>query len=215
MVMELGHHGDVLSYMNESNKRGHYDATLVRRALLQVSRALAYLEQNLVAHRDIKPENIVLDDKLDAKLTDFGWAVWCRPSQWHQTFCGTAEYCPPEIASKSRSCYDPRFIDRWMLGVLIIELSLGATPFQPQGADDDYYDYVALEMVSAFTSVNQLKLPRDVKDLVGELLLVDPHSRKSAEWASGQPFFGVNEISPSSSPTVAQRRQLFQTDGYV
>lgn len=211
--MELGSRGDIRSYLYNSKKRGNHDLSLVRRVLVQTSQALSYLEQSLVAHRDIKPENIVLNENLDAKLTDFGWAVWCRPSQWHQTFCGTAEYCPPEIATIR--CYDPRFIDRWMLGVLIVELTVGATPFAPQeeDVDDECYETIALANVNAFGSVDQLNLPHDVKNLVAQLLVVDPYSRRSAQWVTRHPFFGVQEIPPTSLPMEAHCRRLFQGEG--
>jgi serine/threonine protein kinase len=218
LVLELALHGDVLSYFQYLRKRGRRpDQTVVRQILVQTSRALAYLEQRLVAHRDIKPENIVVTDSLEAKLTDFGWAVWCRPGQWQTTFCGTAEYCPPEIARKGSLWYDPRFVDRWMLGVLIIELTTGSTPFNPKVEDDDTFNLRALEMISSFRSVNQLKLPRDVMELVSELMVIEPHNRKSAEWAMTHPYFGgvSNNETPArvdSSPTVAQRRQLFKNE---
>jgi serine/threonine protein kinase len=217
IVLELAFHGDVISYFRHLRKRGRRpDRTVIRRILAQTCRALAYLEQCQVAHRDIKPENIVITDSLEAKLADFGWAVWCRPHEWQTTFCGTVEYCPPEIARPGPLCYDPRFVDRWMLGVLIVELTTGSTPFNPKVDDDPTFNLMALQMIGSFRSVHQLALPREVMELVSELMVIEPHNRKSAEWALAHPFFdGVHHDTrhTASSPTVAPRRQFFENEG--
>jgi len=47
----------------------------------QLFEALQHVHRQGVVHRDIKPENILLDDALDIKLTDFGFASVLKPNQ--------------------------------------------------------------------------------------------------------------------------------------
>jgi len=50
-----------------------------------------------IIHRDLKLENIMIDDRNNIKLIDFGFAVVSEPGQKLRTMCGTPSYMAPEL----------------------------------------------------------------------------------------------------------------------
>jgi PAS domain-containing serine/threonine kinase len=59
--------------------------------------AVSYLHKHSILHRDIKDENVILNEVFQIKLIDFGAAAYMDPVKLFGTFCGTLEYCSPEV----------------------------------------------------------------------------------------------------------------------
>lgn len=71
----------------------------------QVLLALAHLhQQEGIVYRDVKPDNILISDRDEAKLTDFGLAKIVPSGGRRMSFCGTAGFFPPELSLDGDGC---------------------------------------------------------------------------------------------------------------
>ena len=130
IVTELVTGGELYDHIIKVKRLKERQAADVIRQLLL---ALNYMHQQNIAHRDIKPENILLapeenDDpeKLNLKLTDFGFAVYYRPESGLRQVLGSPLYMAPEIVRQSP--YD-KAVDIWAVGVIAHILLSGCPPF--------------------------------------------------------------------------------------
>lgn len=88
---------------------------------------LQYLNSKRVAHRDLKLENILVDNDLNLKVADFGFATYKNISKL-QSYRGTKTYMAPEI--KDSKTYDGRQVDIFSVGVILFIIVMGIFPFQ-------------------------------------------------------------------------------------
>lgn len=88
---------------------------------------MRYLHEIQVCHRDIKLENIIIDERSNLKLIDFGFSVCTPPESKLKVFCGTPSYMAPEIVLKKE--YSGFATDVWAMGVVLHLLLTGSYPF--------------------------------------------------------------------------------------
>ncbi|MBC8095984.1 MAG: protein kinase [Akkermansiaceae bacterium] len=105
------------------------------RLIATVSRAVHHAHQRGVLHRDIKPGNILLDDKGQPFVADFGLArrVEAEASQTASgSPLGTPAFMSPEQAMGEKSITTAT--DVWGLGAVLYSLIAGHAPFQGKDA---------------------------------------------------------------------------------
>ena len=67
----------------------------------QVASALAHLHAHGIIHRDLKPENLLLDQKKNIKIIDFGASSTFKIKQKLTEKTGTPYYIAPEVLKKN------------------------------------------------------------------------------------------------------------------
>ncbi|EOA33984.1 hypothetical protein CARUB_v10021478mg [Capsella rubella] len=115
--------GNLEDFIKERTKPA-MEWKVLHKIALDVARALAYLHEQCspkVLHRDIKPSNILLDDKFNAYLSDFGLSKLLGTSQSHVTtgVAGTFGYVAPEYAM---TCRVSEKADVYSYGIVVLEL---------------------------------------------------------------------------------------------
>ncbi|KAF3553019.1 hypothetical protein F2Q69_00010598 [Brassica cretica] len=104
-----------------------------------VASALAYLHHGwlqVVVHRDIKPANVLIDDKMNASLGDFGLAKLYDQGSEAQTsrVAGTFGYMAPELMRTGRPTTGT---DVYAFGVFMLEVSCGRKLFEPRAEPEE------------------------------------------------------------------------------
>jgi serine/threonine protein kinase len=117
------------SLFNRLNKRNGFSESECHRIFYQLVLALDYIHnQRRVVHRDLKAENILLDDFLNIRLCDFGFArSFTKLHPLMQTTCGSPLYMAPEVLSQESYT---SAADVWSAGVLLYTMLVGKFPFR-------------------------------------------------------------------------------------
>ncbi len=115
---------------------GGIDVSTVIGFGIQIADALAHAHSRGVIHRDLKSQNVIVTDKGQVKVLDFGLAVRLPTaddltrgrslSAAGEQVVGTLAYMAPEIV---RGRPATPVSDIWALGVMLFEMATGRPPF--------------------------------------------------------------------------------------
>ncbi len=122
---------------------------------MQIAQGLAEAHEKGIVHRDIKPANIMITDKGQVKIMDFGLAKLAGQAHLTRTgsTVGTAAYMSPEQARGEE--VDHRS-DIWSLGVVMYQMLTGHLPFKAE------YESAMLYEILNHTPVPLNKLRSDI-----------------------------------------------------
>ncbi|CAH1996543.1 unnamed protein product [Acanthoscelides obtectus] len=156
----------------------------------QIFEGVQHVHSRGVVHRDLKPENILLDDSLNVKITDFGFAKILNDHELLTDLCGTPGYLAPETLKCNMLDDAPGYsfeVDIWACGVIMYTLLVGCPPFWHRK------QMVMLRNIMegnyTFSSPEWSDISEEPKDLIRRLLVVDPKKRISISEALTHPFF--------------------------
>lgn len=140
----------------------------------QILDGLAVIHDTGIIHRDVKPQNVLIDDGLQAKITDFGVAFITVDPGLTETgmAVGTAAYMAPEQASGEM--VGPQS-DLYAVGVILYELLTGRLPFPGENPVQVMYRHVN-EMPNPPRALNR-SVPLAVEAVVLKALAKDPQDR--------------------------------------
>jgi len=125
IVMQLVRGGS----LDDRLSRGPLPLPLAARMLGQIASALTFAHEQGIVHRDLKPNNVLLDERNNAYLTDFGIAkMLAGTTKLTATgnILGTPAYMAPE--QWRGELVDAR-TDIYSLGIMLYEMVLGQLPF--------------------------------------------------------------------------------------
>jgi serine/threonine protein kinase len=127
IVMEYVSGGSLKKFCTETNLLPVRQAVL---ATFKMCRALDYAFQNGVIHRDIKPANVLLAERDDIKITDFGTAKISHATHTQiDGFLGSPAYMSPEQINEENPSVQS---DIYSMGVVMYELLTGKLPFRAE-----------------------------------------------------------------------------------
>ncbi|XP_067285393.1 serine/threonine-protein kinase BRSK2 isoform X3 [Pseudorasbora parva] len=187
LVLEHVSGGELFDYLV---KKGRLTPKEARKFFRQIISALDFCHSHSICHRDLKPENLLLDEKNNIRIADFGMASLQVGDSLLETSCGSPHYACPEVIRGEK--YDGRRADVWSCGVILFALLVGALPF-----DHDNLRQL-LEKVKSGVFHMPHFIPPDCQALLRGMIEVNPEKRLTLEAIQKHAWYqaGRNEPCP-------------------
>uniref|UniRef100_A0AAX7SW43 cyclin-dependent kinase n=1 Tax=Astatotilapia calliptera TaxID=8154 RepID=A0AAX7SW43_ASTCA len=110
----------------------------VKLFLFQLLRGLSYCHRRKVLHRDLKPQNLLINERGELKLADFGLArAKSIPTKTYSNEVVTLWYRPPDILLGSTD-YSTH-IDMWGVGCIFYEMATGRPLFPGSTVEEELH----------------------------------------------------------------------------
>ncbi|KAJ4891480.1 mitogen-activated protein kinase kinase kinase 17 [Raphanus sativus] len=158
---------------------GRLEEAAIAKYTREMLRGLEYVHSRGVAHCDVKGSNVVVGEKGEAKLVDFGCSK--RVEVESGAVVGTPAFMAPEVARGERQ---GRESDIWAVGCTVIEMATGSPPWT-EGSPVSVlyrvgYSGEAPELPELLTE--------EAKDFLEKCLKREPKERWTATQLLNHPF---------------------------
>lgn len=166
LIMEYASGGELFEYIVKHNKLPEKESCEI---FQQIISGIEYIHKLHIVHRDLKPENLLLDDKNNIKLVDFGLSNTYKAEETLKTACGSPCYAAPEMIAGKR--YKGIEVDIWSSGVILFAMICGYLPFEDSNTSQLYKKILA----------GDCKYPKNIskraKDFLKGILNINPDKR--------------------------------------
>jgi TolB-like protein/class 3 adenylate cyclase/Tfp pilus assembly protein PilF/predicted Ser/Thr protein kinase len=141
---------------------------------LQIARGLERAHEAGIIHRDIKPSNIIVTNRGEVKIIDFGLAKLMGQSRLTRSgnMPGTLAYMSPEQVQGQKVDYRT---DLWSLGAILHEMLTGQLPFRGENEAATVYAIVNEPLPPITHLCTDISV--ECADLVSKCLEKDPSLR--------------------------------------
>ncbi len=207
-----GHHFFSMEFVAGENlsqiiRKGSVPPKQAARYVRQIADAIGHAHRKGVTHRDIKPSNVLIDDKDQARVTDFGLAKRVKCEQQltaSNQIVGTVPYMAPEQVMGSRDRVGPAS-DIYSTGVLFYELLTRQPPFRGR-TDLDTLQQIREHDPKPPRKINP-QTPRELEMICLKCLEKDPEKRygSAQELADDLERFLDGDSISLSGPSLLDR----------
>jgi len=149
----------------------------------QILSGIEYLHKLRIVHRDLKPENLLLDNKKDIKIVDFGLSNIYGKGELLKTACGSPCYAAPEMIGGKK--YSGVMVDIWSSGIILFAMLCGYLPFEDTNSEALYKKITE----GKFSIPNMVS--DAAKDLIRKILNTDPNKRYTIQQIKAHPWFNI------------------------
>ncbi|CAH1786166.1 unnamed protein product [Owenia fusiformis] len=196
LILEHVSGGELFDYLV---KKGRLTPKEARKFFRQIISALDFCHSHSICHRDLKPENLLLDEKNNIRVADFGMASLQVEGSMLETSCGSPHYACPEVIRGEK--YDGRKADVWSCGVILYALLVGALPF-----DDDNLRNLLEKVKKGVFHIPHF-VPPDCQNLLRSMIEVDATRRITLESIYKHPWMQFDAADVSLEVPMSQAVQ--------
>ncbi|CAN6917462.1 unnamed protein product [Brassica oleracea] len=175
LVYEFMKYGSLEDVLHDPKKAGvKLNWSMRRKIAIGSARGLAFLHHNCIPHiihRDMKSSNVLLDENMEARVSDFGMARLMSAMDTHlsvSTLAGTPGYVPPEYYQSFRCSTKG---DVYSYGVVLLELLTGKRPTDsPDFGDNNLVGWVKQHAKLRVSDVFDQEIMKEDPALENELI---------------------------------------------
>ena len=180
LITEFASGGELFDYIVAQQRVKEIEAS---KFFQQITDGIEYIHKLNIVHRDLKPENLLLDEKMNIKIVDFGLSNLYREGALLKTACGSPCYAAPEMIAGKK--YKGLMVDIWSSGVILFALICGYLPF-----DDNDTQMLYKKIMKGEYSIPSF-VSSQATDLIKRVLNTDPERRYTIEQIKAHPWFNL------------------------